>query len=140
MKKWLAFLFSAAATLAFAGTQFTNVPEPMHKPLNNHHLKTAQLDGKGVLRVQINKPTVSKLVYATFIFNGICAEQWRNPERFATMALTRVEVFDAAASEGFAFDARSDICVEMGKMGKNFSALIAERTVPCTAGTCPQPR
>ena len=140
MKKWLVLCASAACTLAFAGVQFTNVPEPMHKPLNNHSLKTAQFDSKGVLRVQMNKPVVSELVYATFIYNGICAEQWRNPERFATLALTRVEVLDAAAAQGFAFDASGDICEQMGQMGKNFRALIAGRTVACTTGSCPQPR
>lgn len=138
MKKWLVLCASAACTLAFAETQFTNVPEPMHKPLNNHGLKSAQLDSKGLLRVQMNKPVLSKLAYANFIFNGICAEQWRNPQRFATLALTRVEVLDAAAAEGFAFDATGDVCVQMGKMGKNFSALIAEHTVSCKAGVCPQ--
>ena len=138
MKKWLVLCASAACTLAFAGTQFTNVPEAMHKPLNNHSLKTAQLDSKGVLRVQINKPVVSQLVYATFIFNGICAEQWRNPTRFATLGLTRVEVFDNSAAQGFAFDPSGNICAQMGEMGKNFGAMIAQRTVPGNAGVCPQ--
>lgn len=140
MKKWIALCASAACTMVFAEVQFTNVPEPMHKPLNNHNLKSAQLDSKGVLRVQIDKPVVSELMYSTFIFNGICAEKWRNPERFATLALTRVEVFDAAAAQGFAFDASGDICAQMGHMGKNIHALIAGRTVACTAGACPPPR
>lgn len=140
MNKWIALCASAACTLVFAEVQFTNVPEPMHKPLKNHNLKSAQLDSKGVLRVQINKPVVSELAYSTFIFNGICAEQWRNPARFATLALMRVEVFNAAAAQGFAFNATGDICTQMGHMGKNIHALIAERTVSCTAGACAQSR
>lgn len=138
MKKWLALCASAAGTLAFAGVQFTNVPEAMHKPLGNHGLTTAQLDNQGVLRVQMNKPVVSELMYATFIYNGICAEQWRNAERFAALALTRVEVFDASAAQGFAFDARGDICVQMGAMGKNYRTLINDSSVACSAGVCPQ--
>lgn len=137
MKKILVLLISAASALAFAGTEFKNVPEPLHKSLGNHGLKSAQLD-KGVLRVQMDKPVVTELMYATFIYNGICAEQWRNPSRFATLALTRVEVLDASATHGFAFDAREDICVEMGQMGKNFRTLINARTVVCNAGACQQ--
>lgn len=137
MKKWLAFCAGAACTWALAGTQFTNVPEPMHKPFNNHNLKTAQLSDQGVLRVQIDKPAISQLVYSTFIFNGICSEQWRNPARFATLKLTRVEVFDNSGAQGFAFDPSGDLCKQMGSMGKNFGAMIAERTVTCSAGTCP---
>lgn len=140
LKKWFALCACATATLAWAGVQFTNVPQAMHKPLGNHSLKAAQLDGQGVLRVQMDKPMVSELVYATFIYNGICAEQWRHPERFATLALAQVQVFDATAAQGFAFDARGDICVRMGRMGQNFHALIAERTVACSAGACPPPR
>ena len=138
MKKWLALCAGAAGSLAFAGVQFTNVPEAMHKSLGNHSLTTAQLDSQGVLRVQMNKPVLSELVYATFIYNGICAEQWRNAERFAALALTRVEVFDATAAQGFAFDARGDICVRMGEMGQNYRTLISQRSVACSAGVCPQ--
>ncbi len=140
MKKWLALLISAASTLAFAGMEFKNIPEPLHKPLGNHGLKLAQLDKGGVLRVQMEKPEVSELIYATFIYNGICAEQWRNPARFATLALTRVELLDGKAAQGFAFDARGDICEQMGQMGKNYKTMISERTVACNAGVCPPAR
>ena len=138
MKKWLAFLISAASTLAFAGVEFKNVPEPMHKPFSNHKLKTVELDKGGLLRVQMDKPAVSELVYSNFIIHGICATKWRNPERFATLDLTRVELLDANATEGFAFDARGDVCVQMGQLGKKFGAFIAQRTVPCEAGVCPK--
>lgn len=139
MKKWLALLICAASTLAFAGVEFKNVPETWHKSLSNHSLKTAQLD-KGVLRLQMNKPAVTELVYSGFIYNGICAEQWRNPERFATLALTRVELLDNSGAQGFAFDARGNICEEMGQMGKNYKTMIGERSVACNAGVCPAPR
>ncbi|WP_027995220.1 hypothetical protein [Simplicispira psychrophila] len=136
MKKWLALLISAASTLAIAGVEFKNVPEPMHKPLSNHGLKSAQLDN-GVLRVQINKPVVNELVYSNFIVHGICAEQWRNPARFATLGLTRVEALDASGTQGFAFDARGGICEQMGVMGQNVRTLINQRSVVCNAGVCP---
>ncbi|MDD2712122.1 MAG: hypothetical protein PHU77_04310 [Simplicispira sp.] len=137
MKRLLVLLIGAASALACTAMEFKNVPAPMHKPLSNHGLKAAQLDN-GVLRLQMDKPVVTELMYSSFIFNGICAEQWRNPERFATLALTRVELLDASAGQGFAFDARGDVCVQMGEMGKNFKAFIAERTVACTGGVCPQ--
>ena len=141
MKKILVCLLGATCALAFAETQFKNVPEPMHKPLNNHGLKTAQLD-QGVLRLQTNKPAVSELAYASFIYHGICAEQWRNPERFATLSLKRVELLDAAGAQGFAFDANSgvsgDVCTQMRLMGQNYRTLIQQHTVQCSAGVCPQ--
>ena len=140
MKKWLALLISAASTLAFAGVEFKNVPEAMQKPLSNHKLKTAEMDKAGVLRLQMDKSAISELVYSNFIINGICAEQWRNPERFASLALTRVELFDASAAEGFAFDARGDICEQMGRTGQNVKILVDKRSVACNAGVCPAPR
>lgn len=140
MKKWLALLISAASTLAFAGVEFKNVPEAMQKPLSNHTLKTAEMDKAGMLRLQMDKPVLSELVYSNFIVHGICAEQWRNPERFASWALTRVEVFDASAAEGFAFDARGDICEQMGRMGQKIKPLVDQRSVVCQAGVCPPAR
>ena len=140
MKKWLAFLISAASTLAFAGVEFKNVPEPMHKPFSNHKLKTVELDKGGLLRVQMDKPAVSELVYSNFIIHGICATKWRNPERFATLDLTRVELLDANATEGFAFDARGDICEQIGRTGQNVKLLVDQRSVVCSAGVCPPAR
>lgn len=137
MKRMLALLIGAACTLAFADTEFKNVPQPLQKALRGNALKTAQLDN-GVLRLQMDKPVVTELVYSTFIFHNICAEQWHNPEQFAKWALTRVELLNASAAQGFAFDARGDVCVQMGQLGKSFGPFIGQRTVQCNAGTCPQ--
>ena len=137
MKKWLALLIGAASTLAFAGTEFKNVPETLQKSLQGNSLKTAQLD-QGVLRLQMDKPVVSELVYSTLIFHNICGVQWHYPEQIAQFALKRVELLDAAGAQGYAFDTRGDVCVQMGQLGKNFRTFIAQHTVKCDAGICPQ--
>ena len=137
MKKLLALLIGAASTLAIAAPEFKNVPAPLQKSLGHHGLKTAQLDN-GVLRLQMDKPEITELVYSTFIYHGICAEQWRSPERFTGVNLTRVELLNTSATQGFAFDLRSDVCVQMGQMGKNYRTLIGQHTAKCEAGTCPQ--
>ena len=137
MKKLLALLISAACTLAMANTEFKNIPAPMQKALRGNALKTVHLDN-GVMRLQMDKPVVTELVYSTFVFHNICAEQWHNPEQFAKLALTRVELLNATGAQGFAFDARGDVCVQMGQLGKNFRTFIGQRTVPCEAGTCPK--
>jgi hypothetical protein len=107
------------------------------KALRGNALKSVQLDN-GVMRLQMDKPVVTELVYSTFIFHNICAEQWHNPEQFAKLALTRVELLNATGAQGFAFDARGDVCVQMGQLGKNFRTFIGQRTVQCEAGTCPK--
>ena len=137
MKKLLALLVGAACTLAMADTEFKNVPVPLQKALRGNALKTVQLDN-GVLRLQMDKPAVTELVYATFVFHNICAEQWHNPEQFAQLALKRVELLNATGVQGFAFDARGDVCEQMGQLGKNFRTFIGQRTVPCESGTCPK--
>lgn len=137
MKKLLALLIAAASTVAIAAPEFTNVPAPLQKSLSHHGLKTAQLD-QGVLRVSMAKPEISELVYSTFVYHGICAEQWRSPERFTGVTLNRVEVFNADGTQGFAFDARGEVCVQMGQMGQNYRTLIAKHTTKCAAGACAQ--
>lgn len=137
MKKLLALLIGAASTLAFADVAFKNVPAPLQKSLVHHGLKSAQLD-QGVLRLQMDKPEITELVYATFIYHGICAEQWRSPERFAGVPLNRVELLNTTGAQGYAFDARGDVCVQMGQLGKNFRSFIQQHTVACEAGACPQ--
>mgnify|MGYP003602013337 FL=1 len=102
-----------------------------------HPIKSAQLDN-GVLRLQMDKPAVSELVYSTFVFHNICAEQWHHPDQFAKLALAKVELLNASGQQGYAFDARGDVCVQMGQLGKKFGAFIAQRTVPCEAGVCPK--
>ena len=138
MKKMLALLLAAASTLAFANTEFKNVPVPLQKALQGNSLKTAQLES-GVLRMQTSKPVVSELVYATFVFHNICGEQWMNPQQFVQFGLKRVELLNADGSQGFAFDARGDVCEQMGQLGKNFRTFIGQYTVKCTAGACPRP-
>lgn len=139
MKKLLALLIGAASTLAIAAApEFKNVPAPLQKSLSHHGLKTAQLDN-GVLRLQMDKPEVSELVYTTFIYHGICAEQWRSPERFTGVTLNRVELLNTNATQGYAFDVRGDVCVQMGQMGKNYRTFINQYTVKCEGGACPRP-
>ena len=136
MKRLLALLCGAASTLALAAPEFSNVPAPLQKSLAHHGLKTAQLDNS-VLRLRMDKPEVTELVYATFIYHGFCAEQWRSPERFAGLTLTRVELLNTSGTQGYAFNVRGNVCEQMGQMGKNFRSFIAQRTVSCDAGTCP---
>jgi hypothetical protein len=109
----------------------------LQKSLGHHGLKAAQLDN-GVLRLRLDKPTVTELTYSTFIFHGFCAEQWRNPERYTNLALTRVELLDSVGDKGFSFDARGDVCAQMGQLGKNFRTFIGQYTVKCDAGVCAQ--
>lgn len=121
--------------VAFAGTELTNVPEPLNKSLRSEGTKSAAMDG-GVLRVVLNKPVLSELAFFTFIYHDVCAEQWRKPEPFAKMGLKRVEVLDAAGTDGFAFDGDTATCADMGQMGKNFRTFIGQRTSKCEAGRC----
>ena len=137
MKKMLALLLSAVCTLAVAETDLNHLPAPLNKSLRGNAIKSAQLDN-GVLRLQMDKPAVSELVYSTFVFHNICAEQWHHPDQFAKLALAKVELLNASGQQGYAFDARGDVCVQMGQLGKKFGAFIAQRTVPCEAGVCPK--
>lgn len=135
MKTLSALLLAAAPALALAQPQFTNVPEGLHKPLLGNGLKSAQMH-QGVLRLQVDKPQLSELVYSSFIFHSICAGQWRNPQQFASYGLARVEMLNASGAEGYAFDARGEVCAQMGRMGQNYRQLIAQHTTPCQAGAC----
>lgn len=137
MKKMLALLLSAVCTLAVAETDLSHLPAPLNKSLRGNAIKSAQLDN-GVLRLQMDKPAVSELVYSTFVFHNICAEQWHHPDQFAKLALAKVELLNASGQQGYAFDARGDVCVQMGQLGKKFGAFIAQRTVQCEAGVCPR--
>jgi len=133
----IALALTACATLATAAQpQFTDVPPSLQKVLLGNGLKSAQL-GQGVLRLVMDKPQVSELTYASLVYHGICAEQWRHPEEFSRWQLARVELLDAGASQGYAFDARGDTCEQMGRMGKNYRDFIARFTTPCTGGQCP---
>jgi len=137
MKTLLALLIVSASTLAEAAPEFKNVPAPLQKSLSHHGLKSAELD-QGVLRLRMDKPDISELVYATFVYHGICAEQWRSPERFVGVNLARVELLNTNATQGYAFDARGDVCVQMGQMGKNYRTLINQHTARCEGGACPR--
>lgn len=135
MKNWIALGLGCMAIAAFAGTDLKNVPEPLNRSLTSHGTNSAAMDG-GVLRVVLNKPVLTELTYFTFIYHGICAEQWRAPEKFATMGLTRVEVLDASGAAGFAFEGTAATCADMGQMGKSFGTYIGQRTSRCEAGRC----
>ena len=139
MKKLFALLACTACTLAAADTAFTNVPPTLQKALHGSAIQSARLDA-GVLRLQMDKPQVTELVYATFVFHSICAPQWRQPQAFAQAGLARVELLNADASQGYAFDARGDVCARMGQMGQNYRGLITQHTSACTAQSCPPQR
>jgi len=139
MKKLLPLLLAGACTLALAEPAFQNVPEVLHKPLLGNGLTAARMQ-QGVLQLQMGKPEVTELVYATFVFHSICAPQWRQPQAFAQAGLARVELLNADASQGYAFDARGDVCARMGQMGQNYRGLITQHTSACTAQSCPPQR
>lgn len=139
MKKLLPLLLASACTLALAEPAFQNVPEVLQKPLLGNGLTAARMQ-QGVLQLQMGKPEVTELVYATFVFHSICAPQWRQPQAFAQAGLARVELLNADASQGFAFDARGDVCARMGQMGQNHRGLITQHTSACTAQGCPPQR
>ncbi len=139
MKHFVALMACAASTLALADTAYMNVPPLLHKSIQAGGVTAAQFDG-GVLRAQLGKSEVSELVYGTFIFHNICAKEWYEPQQFARLGLSRVELLNAAGNQGFAFDARGDVCTEMGKLGKNFRSFIGQHTVACTASGCPAQR
>lgn len=135
MKNWIALGLGCIAMVSFAGTELKNVPEPLNKSLHLHGTKSAAMEG-GVLRVLLNKPILTELTYFTFIYHGVCADQWRYPEEFAKMGLQRVEVLDAAGAAGFAFDGNTATCADMGQMGKSFGSYISQRSTKCEAGRC----
>ena len=139
MKHLVALLACALSTLALADTEFKNVPPLLHKSIKAGGLVAAQFDA-GVLRARLNKPEFSEAVYDSFIFHNICAKQWFEPAQFAALGLSRVELLNAAGTGGYAFDARGEVCAEMGKLGKNFRSFIAQHTVACTASGCPPQR
>lgn len=135
MRKMVVWMLCCSAVLAWAGTDFKNVPALLEKSLGMHSVKNAAMEA-GVLRVALHKTTLTELTYSTFIYHGICAEQWRSPEKFAKYGITRVEVLDAAGAAGFAFDGDAATCADMGQMGKNFGTFIGQRTSKCAAGQC----
>ena len=139
MKHLLALLACAASTLALADAGFKNVPPLLDKSIRAGGVTAAQFEG-GVLRARLGKSEVSELVYDTFVFHHICAKQWYEPQQFANVGLTRVELLNAKGDQGFAFDARGDVCAEMGKLGKNFRTFIGQYTMACAAGGCPAQR
>lgn len=140
MKHILALLACAASMPALADAEpRNNMPPLLQKSVKGGGITAARFDA-GVLRAQLNKPEVTELMYGTFIFHNICAQQWYEPAQFAAVGLTRVELFNAEGAQGFAFDARGDTCAEMGRLGKNFRSFIAQYTVACTAGSCPPQR
>lgn len=136
MKKPLALLLAACAMAAAAEPQFNDVPASMQKVLQGNGLTGARLE-RGVLHLASGRREVSELTFASFIFHTICAQQWRHPEEFARWQLARVQLLDASGQQGFAFDARGDICQRMGQMGQNYRSVIAERTAACSGGQCP---
>ena len=50
-----------------------------------------------------------------------------------------MELLNATGTQGYAFDARGDVCEQMGQLGKNFRTFINQRTVKCEGGNCPKP-
>lgn len=141
MKKLIACLLAGVCTAAVAGLEFKNIPENLQKPLQGNALTQAQMDEQGVLRLHMGKPVISELEYTNFIFQGLCAEQWRNPQRFASWAITKVELLNEQGQQGYAFDARGDVCEELGhsgQAGQNYRKKITERTVTCQQGRCGQ--
>lgn len=132
---FLSMVLACATAGASAATTFAGVPEPLGSTLGMHQVKAASWKN-GVLRVQLQKNEVSELVYYTFVYHGVCSEQWHKPEAFNKMGLVRAEVLDATGAKGFAFDGDAAVCAEMGNMGKKFGNFIGERTSKCEAGQC----
>lgn len=134
---WMAAMLAWAVGSAAVAAPLAGIPEPLGSYLGMHQVKQASMKD-GLLRVQLDKTDVSELTYFTFIYHGICAEQWRKPAAFNAMGLQRVEVFDAAGAKGFAFSGGDAVCAEMGNLGKKYGDFIRQRSTVCQAGQCPR--
>ncbi len=139
MKKIAICMLAAVCSVAMAEVAFKNIPQDLEKPLLGNRLTQAEMTAEHVLRLQMNKATISQLDYNNFVLHTLCSEQWRNPERFAAWKIAKLELLNDKGEQGFAFDASGDICEQLGHFGKPGSAYrqaITERTTTCTQGLC----
>ena len=131
----LALLLSAVCTLAVAETDLNHLPAPLNKSLRGNAIKSAQLDN-GVLRLQMDKPAVSELVYSTFVFHNICADGGTTPTSSPNWHWPGGTA-QRVSQQGYAFDARGDVCVQMGQLGRSLAPSL--RSARCRAKrACPK--
>ena len=139
MKKRLACLLAGICTLASAELVVKNLPPSLERPLQGNGLLAAEMDAQGVLHLRSKKATISELDYNNFVMHGLCSEQWRDPARFASWNLGKVELLAVDGQQGYAFDASGDVCEQLGRCGQpgqNFRKRVAERPPGCQQGQC----
>src|SRR5574344_1489716 len=114
MKKLLACLLASICTLASAELVVKNLPPSLERPLQGNGLLAAEMDAQGVLHLRSKKATISELDYNNFVMHGLCSEQWRDPARFASWNLGKVELLAVDGQQGYVFDASGDVCEQLG--------------------------
>ena len=114
MKKLLACLLAGICTLASAELVVKNLPPSLERPLQGNGLLAAEMDAQGVLHLRSKKATISELDYNNFVMHGLCSEQWRDPARFASWNLGKVELLAVDGQQGYVFDASGDVCEQLG--------------------------
>lgn len=135
----------AVAALCFCAINASAgaLPADLQKSLKPYSIKDASLDG-GVLRVTMDRPTVTRDMYYSIVSMGACAPLWSDKRKaWGGAQIERMEVRNAIKAQGFAFAGGRKECAELGSVEGGDTAAkkyVEARTLVCVAGNECRPR
>lgn len=136
---------AAAAALGFyaINAHAGALPADLQKSLKPYSIKEATLDA-GVLRITMDRPTVTRDMFYNIVSIGTCAPLWSDKRKaWGGANIDRVEVRNAIKAQGFAFTGGRKECGELGSVAGGDAAAkryVEARTLVCVAGMECRPR
>ncbi|HDR9024789.1 TPA: hypothetical protein QDB09_005396 [Burkholderia vietnamiensis] len=118
------------------------LPAGLQKSLKPFAIASARIEG-GALRINVNRPTVTRDIYSSIVSMGACSPLWSDARKgWGGASITSVEVRNAIGAQGFAFRGGRNECAELGNSEGSAAerAYIDAHTWVCVAGNACRPR
>lgn len=121
------------------GTESTkNIPKELIEHINSHQIINAALEN-GVLKVIYNEDILPYQYYESFAHGSCYPLYVRNNDGWNSVRITRIEVLNSIAAQGYALQNPRSFCDKIGKMtGDEPNLYLKNVSFVCVAGSCRQ--
>jgi hypothetical protein len=122
--------------------QAAELPVALQKSLKPYSINSAAIDGD-VLKVTMNRPTVTRAMYSNVVLMGACAPLWYSSKAWGRTTIKSVEIRNAIGAQGYSFRGGRKECAELGNVSGGDAEVrkyVDAHTWVCVAGAECRPR
>lgn len=131
------FPFFCLLILGFSSiARADSIPPSVLKWIKPFQTQSIELSS-GVLRVVMNRETVSDSMYHSVAIDGVCTALFGEAKGWGNARIDRIEVLNSVSAQGYALLDAKNTCRRVGDLNTvEVKKVVAAQTVSCDSGHC----